>query len=132
MLVLTGLLEGAALLALLSAATGGLQQIYLPSAAVIVMLGSAMAILWLRYVPATRNTTHGEVEAIAGPILNLGLLMPALIVAISATAPDEVTQALLVGVAATAIVLAGAIWKFTVIVRAAHFQGHQIPGRGAA
>lgn len=132
LLIVTGLLEGAGLLALAGAVTGFLKGNYLPLVATIVVLAPTMAVLSLRYLPLTRKTTHGEVEAIAQPVLLVGQLLPSLVVVIAAMAPDNTTRAILVGIAGLVMVLTGALWKYTIIVRAAHFQGHQIPGRGAS
>lgn len=131
MLVVTGLLEGAALLALYGAAAGFLSSIYQPVAFAVVVLALAMAGMWHRYVPLARRTTRGELDGLARPVLCLGLFAPALGFLLAGMAPDQSSEAVLVGVAALAIVLAGAIWKYAVIVRAAHFQGHQIPGSGS-
>lgn len=132
MLIVTGLLEGAGLLAL-AAVIGGLLP---PMSAVlmgaIIALALAMAVMWSRFVPLTGATTRGEVDAISPYVLYLGQLLPAFVVSMAMMAPDDATQAALLGIAGVAIVIAGAVWKYTIIVRAAHFQGHQIPGQGAS
>lgn len=132
MFVATGVLEGAALLAFAAAVAGFLPGVALLAGSAMVMLAVAMAAMWSRYVPLTRSTSRGEIATVWRPVLLAGQLIPSGTVLLAGMAPDEGTRALLIGAAAVAIVLGGAFWKYIVIVRAAHFQGHQIPGRGAA
>ena len=125
----SGLLEGAGLLAFLmkvmgTGAVGGI-------AWTIVVLSLAAGILWHRY----RRTAAGEgigplaraeLDAVAPVVTIFGHAAPALLCLLGLAIAGPLS-AWAIGLGGVLAVAGGALWKFTVIVRASHQQGFAIP-----
>lgn len=129
MLILTGLLEGAGLVAI---AMGVATTIVAPSAAAVAILGSALAVinalLWQRYVSrAAKNgippLARADLARITPVMRILGQLAPLVLFTLGSVFASPVLW-LIAGACAVA---GGVLWKFTVITRACHQQGFAMP-----
>lgn len=135
MLVATGLLEGFGALAI---GTALLESSGLAIAgAGIVALAAGNALLWWRY----RQTAKAQgvpplarrvIDGVSVPLHVVGHALPVLLVASTLLAPASAT--LLVALAGATAVAGGALWKFTIVVRASYMQGFKLthmPQRGS-
>lgn len=130
MLLATGLLEGAGLLALLLAWFRGLGQpgILVPVAGLALV--AVNAALWIAY----RRTAKEEgVVPLARRVIGdnsltlhlVGHVVPAVMFAAALANPGLISVYL--GIAGVTAIAGGAFWKFTVIVRAGYQQGYAVP-----
>lgn len=137
LLTLTGLLEGAGwmtlVLVLLLTAGMPLGEAASPTAlfqacgATLALCGGAMAMLWPRYVREVSEETAGRLESMSrwlGPAGHWPAVLVGLWLMVDPAHPLALGAALLVSVA---VVTTGALLKFQLVVRAAHFQGTRIP-----
>lgn len=130
MLLATGLLEGAGLLALLLAWFRGLGQpgILVPVAGLALV--AVNAALWIAY----RRTAKEEgVVPLARRVIGdnsltlhlVGHVVPAVMFAAALANPGLISVYL--GIAGVTAIAGGAFWKFTIIVRAGYQQGYAVP-----
>ncbi len=130
MLVVTGLSEGIGLLALLSLA-GAVPTTFLSRIALAgLLLAIANAWLWRRYVSTAKTNGIGplarrDLASVTSILHGLAHAAPVLLYLLFlAGASASTMPAVVAGLAAVA---GGALWKFTVILRACHFQGFALP-----
>jgi len=128
MLGASGLLEGFGALAVATAAldTAGLAL----SAAGILAFAVANALLWWRYAATAKAQgvpplARRVIDGLSVPLHVVGHLAPLALVGGAWLAPANAVA--LVAVAGCAAIAGGALWKFTVIVRAGYFQGFTLP-----
>lgn len=124
MLAATGLAEGLGLLA--AAAGEGLALGALASAGLI--LAAVNAALWRRYRMTAKAMGIGPLSrrdlAAISPVLHgLGHAAPALLYALSWATGSPA----LAGIAGIGVIAGGALWKSTLITRACHQQGFELP-----
>ena len=125
----SGLLEGAGLLAFLMKAmgTGAVAGV----AWAIVALSVAAGILWHRYRKTAAAQGIGplaraELDAVAPVVAIFGHAAPALLCLLGLAIAGPMS-AWAIGLGGILAIAGGALWKFTVIVRACHQQGFAIP-----
>ncbi len=135
MLFATGLLEGFGALAIGTAMLDS-SGVAIAGAG-IVAFAAGNALLWWRY----RETAKAQgvpplarrvIDAVSLPVHLLGHVLPVALVACTLLAPAKAT--LLVALAGAAAVAGGALWKFTVVVKASYMQGFKLthmPQRGS-
>lgn len=130
MLVTTGLLEGAGLLALAGALSPAEFAVGRPLYVVGIALALLRAALWRRYTVTAKQAGVGPLarRALARitPALHAGghatpAVMFAVALAIGEGAP------IVAGLGGIAAVAGGVLWKFTLVTRACHQQGYAVP-----
>ena len=129
LIAVSGLLEGAGLLAFLMKAmgTGAVSGV----AWAIVALSVAAGILWHRYRKTAAAAGIGplaraELDAVAPVVAIFGHAAPALLCLLGLAIAGPMS-AWAIGLGGILAIAGGALWKFTVIVRACHQQGFAIP-----
>ena len=128
MLVMTGLLEGAGLLAVAAGlAPAAIALPAVPVALCGVVLVAINALLWRRYVAVAESgavppLSRVELRRITPALLVVGHLAPLILFALSPW-----LGALSAATAGATCVAGGILWKFTVVTRACHQQGFSLP-----
>ncbi len=129
LIVASGFLEGAGLLAFLMKVmgTGAIAGV----AWAIVLLSAAAGILWRRYRKTAAAEGIGplaraELDAVAPLVTGFGHVAPG-ILCLAAVFIGGPLSAWLAGLAGILAIAGGALWKFSVITRACHQQGFAIP-----
>ena len=135
MLVATGLLEGFGVLAI------GMALLQGSPAAIagggIVVFAVLNALLWRRYRATAKAQgvpplARRVIDGVSVPVHLIGHVLPAGLVIGALVAPAQ--AAMLVALAGAAAVAGGALWKFTLVVRASYAQGFtlsHLPQRGS-
>lgn len=126
LLASTGVLEGAGWLTLVAVATGQASAV---ATWALVAASAAMLHLWPTYARELHQDTAGKLDALRRPLALWGHGLPLLggLALLLAGTPG-----LWLGTAAAAAAIAcGAILKYQLIVKAAHFQGVRIPSGSA-
>ena len=133
MILCTGLLEGAGLLALSQLFYAGPRYFQGHAAAVAALLAIITGILWIAYRLTARRRgipplARREINRVSPLITAIGHALPVIGFALLARpAAAGYSVATLLLVAGAGAVLGGAAWKFTVITRAAFQQGFAMP-----
>ena len=129
LIVVSGLLEGAGLVAFLMkvAGAGAVEGV----AWTIVGLSIAAGLFWRRYLRTAADEGIGplarsELNAVAPVVTVFGHAAPALLGLLGLAIAGPLS-AWAVGLGGLLAIAGGALWKFTVIVRASHQQGFAIP-----
>ena len=123
MIFASGLLEGCGALIL---ATSPSRPMY----AALIALALANAILWRTYMSSARTEgipplSRRVLSSLTLPLHGVGQVLPVALVAIAWWMPDGAQ--VLAPLAGLAAILGGAAWKYVLVVRAAYFQGFQLP-----
>jgi phenylacetyl-CoA:acceptor oxidoreductase subunit 1 len=131
MLIATGLFEGTGLFAIAVALSGGSLPFTSALAMVGVVLAAANAMLWWRYRTTAKVRGIGplsrrDLAAISPTLYMVGHALPGVLFALSFFAGGAVA-AILTAIAGAAAIAGGMLWKFTVIIRACHQQGYDVP-----
>jgi len=130
MLILTGLFEGAGLLAIAADLIPGLEDGAIVAAGCGGVLAAINAILWQRYLS---KATVNKIPPLAMRVLKeqtlglriIGHVLPLLGFAIFLSLTPD--QPIIAAIAGFCAVVGGASWKRTVITRACHQQGFALP-----
>ena len=132
MLVVSGLLEGAGLLAAcLAVVRPGALAAAAPAAWAVAALAAVCAVLWRRYLATAAARGIGaparrDLAAASPAVTVLGHAAP-LALCLAGLAAGGPAGAWLVAAGGIAAVLGGALWKFAVVTRACHQQGFAVP-----
>ncbi len=131
MLVLTGLYEGAGLIAIGHALVPGAVPGGVFLAALGLLLAIVNAVLWRRYRSTAKAVGIGPLDrrdlARLTPWLHgFGHLLPGLLFLAAMVFPALPTY-LTYGLAGAAAILGGATWKFALVTRICHTQGFALP-----
>jgi phenylacetyl-CoA:acceptor oxidoreductase subunit 1 len=131
MLTLTGLYEGAGLVAIAHALFPG----GVPGGASLAALGLALAVvnaaLWRRYCGSAKAAGIGplarrDLARLTPWLHGVGHLLPGLLF-LAAIAWPGLPAVLTYGLAGAAVVAGGALWKFALVTRICHLQGFALP-----
>ena len=129
LIAVSGLLEGAGLLAVLMKVTGG--GAVAGVAWAIVGLSIAAGLLWRRYRRTAPDRgigplTRAELDAVSPVVTVFGHAAPILLCLLGLAIAGPLS-AWAIGLGGVLAIAGGALWKFTVITRASHQQGFAIP-----
>lgn len=138
LIIVTGLTEGAGLLALLTALAGTAQIAWLPSALLLMLI--LRSLLWRAY-RKNLSTHRAPQQALAVldrlelPFIKIGHWVPVLLLVLALLLPALAAAQWLAALAGLIAVAGGWLFKYTLIVRAGYNQGYalaQVPVRGGA
>ncbi len=132
MLVATGLLEGAGLLAVLLAVIGAGGASVGPISAAIIVLAALNAALWHRYRKTAASVGIGplaraDLDAASPLVIGIGQAAPIILCLAGLVLAGSAIAVWLGAAAGIAAFAGGAVWKFAVITKACHQQGFAIP-----
>ncbi len=129
MLVLTGLYEGAGMLAIIFAMAHLQAPAQTPIAGLGLVLALVNAALWRRYrgtaaAHGVGFSTRRELARITPWLHGFGHAVPAVLFLAALAVPSPAVPLAFAGFA---VLFGGALWKFTLVIQACHFQGFAVP-----
>lgn len=135
MIIASGLLEGCGALALMLAVFGRLPGHGMTIA--VIALAAINATLWRAYVGSARDEgiaplARGVLKRIGGPLHLFGHVLPVGLATFALVSPANAAVPL--AIAGVSVIAGGALWKYSLIVRAGFNQGFRLshmPQRGS-